>query len=60
MKYGVAHIDAGLSLKRPGARQHFVKQHTRGKDVRSRIHLVTARLFGSCVGGRAVRNTELG
>ena len=60
MKHGVSHIDAGLSLKRPGAGKHFIKQHAGGKDVRPRIHFIAPCLLGSSVGRRTVRNAKLG
>ena len=46
MQDSVSHIDTGLALKRPGARQHFVKQHTGGKDIGARVAFVRNRPVG--------------
>ena len=60
MQHGVAHVDAGLSLKRPGAGEHLVKQHAGREDVRARIDAFAARLLRRGIGSRAVRNANFG
>jgi hypothetical protein len=60
MKHGVSHIDARLSLKGPGARQHFVKQHAGGKNIRAGINAFTARLLRRRISRRPVRNPDFG
>ncbi len=60
MKHGVTHIDARLSLKGPGARQHFVKQHPGGKNIRAGVDALTARLLRRRVSRRSVRNADFG
>ena len=54
----MTHLDGSLTLERPCARQHFVKQHARGKDVGARVHSIATRLFRRSVGRGAVRNTD--
>ena len=54
----MTHVDRGLAAKRPGAGEHFVKQHAHRKDVRAFVDAIAARLFGRRVGGRAVGHSD--
>ena len=54
----MTHLDRSLTLKRPGAGQHFVKQYARGKNVSTRIHSIAACLLGCGVSRGAVGNAD--
>ena len=60
MKHGVANVDCSFSAKRPGAGQHFVKQHSERKDVGALVHAIAARLFGCGVSRGSVRHADFG
>src|SRR6185369_8712230 len=50
----MTHLDGRLTLKRPSAGQHFVKQHAGRENVGTRIDAISARLFGRGVCGGAI------
>ena len=60
VNYSMADIDGRLATKRPRTRQHFVKEHTRRKNIRARIDAIATRLFRRRVGCGAVRHTDFG
>ncbi len=60
VQHCVTHVDRRLTAKRPGAGQHFVKQHAERKDVGAFIDAIAARLFRRSVSRRAVRNADFG
>ena len=58
VQHCMPHVDTRLSLKRPGASQHFVKQNAGRENVRPRIDAFAARLFRSGVCRGAVGNAD--
>jgi len=58
VQHCVTHLDSRLTLERPRARQHFVKQHARREDIGARIDAIAARLFRRSVSRGAVRNAD--
>ena len=60
MKHRVPHIDARLSLKRPDAGQHLVKQNACRKNIGARIDAFAAGLLRRSIGRCAIRNSNFG
>ena len=60
VQHRVTHLDSRLTLERPGAGQHLVKQDAGGKNIRARIDSIAARLLGRGVRSGAVGHADFG